>query len=159
MKRILSFVLIILLLIISGCVDKDAETVRYSEIKPTQVIITPNKTMSLEETIESYFDAKYNMYINMEYMDLSYYLDYLFLNNSNYSSWLRNLFLRRLVIDENRYFYVEKEKKQYKINFDETPEDDRMSFYEEREILPEYDEIIHFTISSTTDTGYPPFLQ
>jgi hypothetical protein len=67
------------------------------------------------------------------------------------------LFLRRLVIDENRYFYVEKEKKQYKINFHETPEDDRMGFYEEREILPEHDEIVHFTISSDTDTGYPPF--
>ncbi len=157
MKKLLLCVLLLTVISIGGCVDKEAKKTQISTIDLEQTITVPVKTLSLEETIESYFLAKYDIYTSMQYVDLRYYLDLSYLNNENYTRWLKNLVQRRKVIEENQYFFVEKEQKDFEINFNDAPEDNRMDFYEERDILPEFDKIVHFTITAKTDSGYPPF--
>ncbi len=157
MKKLLICFSVLLILILSACSNSMIEKNIRTEINHINSITVPESSLSLEETIQKYFELQYEMYIDMKYTDLRYFLDIDKLNNKNYVHWLRNLFTRREVIEENQDIYVEKEIKPFYIIFNQEPEDDRMTFYEEREIIIDYDEIIHFTIASDNDIGYPPF--
>lgn len=130
---------------------------KRTKIEHIELITVPESNLSLEETIQSYFETQYEMYVDMRYIDLRFFLDINKLNNKNYINYLKNLFTRREVLEEKQDIFVEKEIKPFYIIFNQEPEDDRMSFYEEEDIISDYDEIIHFTITSDNDTGYPPF--
>ncbi len=155
-KKLLLFIILATILI-SACNTSVIEEGKSSEITEFDIIITPELNLSLEETIQAYFESQYSTYVTMNYLDLRFFLEMDRLNNINYTRWLRNILTRRKAIEKNKIAYVDKEVKPFNIIFNQEVEDDRMSFFEERDIISDNDEIIHFTITSEKDTGYPPF--
>lgn len=112
----------------------------------------------MEETIEEFFAQQYKAYISLQYIDISYLIDTEQMRNRNPLIWLENLVQRRRLLAEQNYCFVETTKKQYAINYEEKPKDQRMEFWRSRGIINEDEKIVHFTITGEKGFAYPPFL-
>lgn len=62
----------------------------------------------IKNTIESFYNTQYKSYLEMEYKDITPYLDMTKIQNQNKVVALKALTIRRKYIDEKGYAYVEK---------------------------------------------------
>lgn len=114
--------------------------------------------LSPQETVSLYFEQLYRSYTELKPVDLSPVAD---LEQGrmmgNLQSWNDLLALRRRVIFEHGFCYVDTAQKPYDINYFEEKElgDRRMDYID----LSEYGEgavALHFIISATPGEAYPP---
>ena len=172
MLRILSLILAVILL--GSCAKVDAAPTEPSDLfgpKPlssieavepaatlNSFVFSPAKTLSVEETIEAYFDEQYKAYINLAYADISSILDMEQQSNRNMISWTKMLAQRRRLIDEYDFCYVEKTMFEYSINYEEQPDDERLEFWGNRNISSPDDVVVHFRITGEEGGAYPPIM-
>ncbi|WP_069648851.1 hypothetical protein [Caloranaerobacter ferrireducens] len=65
---------------------------------------------SIKNTIESFYNTQYDAYLEMEYKDITPYLDMTKIQNQNKVIALEALTVRRKYTDEKGYCYVEKRR-------------------------------------------------
>ena len=118
----------------------------------------PDHTLSMQETIENYFSLQYDIYTGMRYFDISCLIDTSQQRLKNELVWLETLTLRRQLITQNQFCYVETRKYPYTISFNENAEDDRMEFWRSHNIGAEGGTAVNFTITGEKGKAYPPFL-
>lgn len=120
-------------------------------------VFEPEYAMTLEETVEAYFEQQYLSYMTFTDIDLSAILDMRSTNNQNMARWTQMQTQRRKLILEHDFCYVEDAGFPYAVVFEEEPEDDRMRVWERR--LEELQAtIIHFRIVGEEGEVYPPML-
>lgn len=167
MKKII--LLLCVLLFLSACspdntdrspADEPLES--YSEVTQAVEIINdvyiPDHSLTMEETIEQFFEQQYNAYTSLQYIDITYLLDMDQSRNHNPLIWLESLIQRRSLIAQNEFCYVERTKYPYRITYEEKAKDGRMEFWSSRGLQNEDEEIVHFTITGEKERAYPPFL-
>lgn len=121
------------------------------------LVYKPGKNMTIEETVEAYFEQQYIAYSTFTDIDMSAIVDMKSTTNRNMVRWLKMLTQRRKLIFEYDFSYVETEKFPYAILFEEEAEDDRMRIWEQR--IEELDAtIIHFRIEGEEGKAYPPIM-
>ena len=114
--------------------------------------------LSPQETVSLYFEQLYSSYIQLKPADLSAIADFEHGRMmQNLQNWADLLALRRRVIFEHGFCYVDTAQKPYDINYFEEKElsDQRMDYID----LSEYGEgavALHFVISGTPGEVYPP---
>lgn len=120
------------------------------------IVFSPDHTLSPEETIAAYFEQTYLSYINMVHIDISVLFDLSLRESRRTLIWLETLALRRRLIWEMDYCYVETGQHPYRIEYVEELEDERMSFWEERELIDEGEVLYHFNMVGEPGAVYPP---
>ena len=128
------------------------------EIIPVSTVFTPEKTLSAEETIAAYFEEQYQAYADLSYVDISSILDMEQQTNKNMLIWTEMLAQRRRLLSENDLCYVETQKLPYTIIFNDTPEDGRMNFWQNRGSFDEGTVVMHFRITGEPGRAYPPIM-
>ncbi len=167
MKKI--FVLLCLLLFLSACApggtdnasrDNPSETpfAENPAAEGISNIYAPAHPLTVEETIQQFFEQQYNAYAALQYIDISSLLDMNQNRLHNSLIWLESLIQRRKLISENQFCYVDTIKHPYRITYQEKAEDGRMEFWNRRGIVSEDDVVVHFTITGEAGQAYPPFL-
>ncbi len=125
--------------------------------KPTKIeyIAPPAKTP--EMAVINYFDALYDSYIAMLPVDISPAIDKDFEMMENVLNWNNLLAMRRSIISENDYCYVETERFPYTIDYmPERELDDQRMDYVEMEDYGEGSVALHFVIKGQEGKAYPP---
>ena len=164
MKRFLLLSLC-LLLFLSACSVDNTNRIPSSQspseenpaIKET-VVYTPSHLLTMEETIEQFFEQQYNAYAGLQYVDISYLLDMDQVRLRNSLIWLETLIQRRRLIEQHELGYVETTKHPYSITYEEKPRDQRMDFWSGRGLISEDEVTVHFTITGEKGQGYSPFM-
>ena len=108
-----------------------------------------------KQTIAAYFDAVYQSYLAMEDIDISELLDTEQKTNQNLMVWLKMLNQRRRLLAEHELCYVETERFDYEIVYDEEAEDDRMKFWQRR-MDDSFDAVFHLRVRGEEGKAYPP---
>jgi len=168
MKRLILFLLCITLFL-SACSPVNTESDPSNEplessaqqnkaVEETNNVYIPAHPLTMEETIQQFFEQQYNAYTSLQYIDISYLLDMDQNRFRNALTWLENLIQRRRLISENNFCYVDTNKYPYTINYEEEAQDRRMDFYREKGIHNEEEELVHFTITGEKEKTYPPFM-
>ena len=167
MKKII--LLFCMLLFLSACSPGNTDRspsgeplIAYSDENQAVVEINnvyiPAQPLTMEETIQQFFEQQYNAYTGLQYIDITYLLDMNQSRNHNPLIWLENLIQRRRLISQNQLCYVETSKYPYSITYEEKAKDGRMEFWSSRGLLNEGEVIVHFTITGEKERAYPPFL-
>jgi len=125
------------------------------EPEPLPKAITADPEWSARQTIEAYFSAHYDNYISLTDIDISGLLDTEQKANQNLIVWLKMLNQRRRLIAEHDLCYVETERFDYEIVYDDEAEDDRMTFWSKR-MDEQYDAVFHLRIKGIEGKAYPP---
>lgn len=167
MKRLLPILIalaVVLGLCACGAADRAEENSGVAPISDTQLeeqspqaYIPPND-LSVEETIEAYFDQQYTAYTELSYIDISGILDMRQRTNQNMLIWLQTLIQRRRLLDENNLCYVDTNRYPYTINYiaEDELEDERLDYWRSLKIGLEDEMLVHFVITGTLGTAYPP---
>ncbi|NPV91339.1 MAG: hypothetical protein HPY50_11275 [Firmicutes bacterium] len=160
--RITALILIVLLLL-PGCSaggNPDGQPTGSSApgVGAETEIFTPDHQLSMEETIENFFSLQYDIYTGMRYFDISCLIDTSQQRLVNELVWLQTLTLRRRLIAENGFCYVETQRYPYTIRFDEQAEDERLEFWSRHGMKTEGSMVVNFTITGEAGRAYPPFL-
>lgn len=162
-------VILSILLLLSACAKEGApdREVAASFSPETQIqggapekkpLPAPAAPLSMEETVEAYFARQYYIYISMAYYDISSLIDISQERLANELIWLQTLALRRRLISQNQFCYVERQKYPYTITFQKETGDDRMEFWRSRNIGGEEAVAVNFVITGEKGRAYPPFL-
>ncbi len=109
------------------------------------------------EVIEQFLDLQYRAYTGLKQADYSRLMDMSQIRNRNEAAWLDTLILRRKLIAENRFCYVETRHFPYTIHFDRDANDERMEFWETEASAGSAETVVHFTITGEKGRAYPPF--
>ncbi|MGI1692255.1 hypothetical protein [Thermoanaerobacter uzonensis] len=82
-------------------------------------VLTPNNNElgAIKSTIEGFYDTQYRAYLQMEYIDITPYLDMSKIQNHNKVVALKTLVFRRKYMDEKKYCYIEKRRFPYEIHY------------------------------------------
>lgn len=168
--------LFLALLLLFGCVPaKSAESVisdtvpeisepektgeQEEEIieKPTEIEYVAPKSKTPEMAVINYFDALYDSYLAMLPIDISPVIDLDFEMMGNVQNWNTLLAMRRSIIAENDYCYVETESFPYTIDYINKKElnDQRMDYVR----MSDFGEgavALHFVIKGVEGKAYPP---
>ncbi len=168
MKRFLFILLLSITLLLSACsADSVNRTPSDESPKPPfqgspaigeTVVYTPAHPLTMEETIEQFFEQQYMAYTGLQYIDISYLLDMDQARLRNSLVWLETLIQRRALIKQHQLSYVETTKYPYTITYDKEPRDQRMDFWSRRGLVNEDEVIVHFTITGEKGRGYSPFM-
>ncbi len=126
--------------------------------EPSVITFEAEAGLTPQETVEIYFEQLYNSYVFMKPIDLSPIAD--FEKNrmmKNLETWNSLLALRRKLIFEHDFCFVETEKKDYTINYieEKSLSDQRMDYID----LSDYGEgalALHFIIKGSSSEAYPP---
>ncbi|PKM86366.1 MAG: hypothetical protein CVU87_12305 [Firmicutes bacterium HGW-Firmicutes-12] len=121
-------------------------------------VYIPDHPLTMNETIEQFFDQQYNAYTQLQYIDISCLLDTSQVINHNSLVWLESLIQRRKLIAEQDLCFVETTQYSYSISYVEEPDDERMEFWQRRGLNNEDEVIVHFRVSGEKAHTYPPFL-
>lgn len=168
MKRFLFLLLLSITLLLSACsagsadrAPSDESPEPSSEGSPVigeTVVYTPAHPLTMEETIEQFFEQQYNAYTDLQYIDISYLLDMDQARLRNSLIWMETLIQRRRLIEQHELSYVETTKYPYSINYEEEPRDQRVEFWSGRGLIDEDEVTVHFTITGEKGRGYSPFM-
>jgi hypothetical protein len=74
---------------------------------------------AIKLTIEGFYETQYKAYLQMEYIDITPYLDMSKIQNHNKVVALKMLVFRRKYTDEKKYCYVEKRHFPYELHYKE----------------------------------------
>ncbi|ADQ07086.1 peptidase M56 BlaR1 [Caldicellulosiruptor hydrothermalis 108] len=72
---------------------------------------------AIKSTIEGFYETQYKAYLQMEYIDITPYLDMSKIQNQNKVIALKELVFRRKYTDEKKYCYVEKRHFPYELHY------------------------------------------
>ncbi len=134
----------------------DEET-EEPEQEITEVTFTPPKRSSPRAAVKQYFSALYDSYIDMIPVDISPVIDLDYAMMRNVMNWNSLLAMRRRLIAENGYCYVETERFDYEIEFiEESDLDDRRMYYIDLSDYGENAAALHFVIKGDEGKAYPP---
>ncbi len=128
-----------------------------SEPEPAEIKYIPLESKTPEIAVLNYFTALYNSYIAMLPVDLSGIIDTDHEMMVNVQNWNTLLAMRRNIISENDYCYVETESFPFTIDYisKKDLDDPRMDYVK----LSDYGEgaaVLHFVIKGKENTAYPP---
>ncbi|MCB8814517.1 lipoprotein [Desulfosporosinus shakirovi] len=137
MKKII--LLFFILLFLSACSPGNTDSSpsaepleSYSEksqaVMKTNNVYIPAYPLTMEETIQQFFEQQYNAYTGLQYININYLLDMDQSRNHNPLIWLENLIQRRRLISHYQFCYVETIKYPYTITYEENAKDGRMEF-------------------------------
>ncbi|WPX10056.1 M56 family metallopeptidase [Anaerocellum danielii] len=76
-----------------------------------------SETEAIKSTIEGFYETQYKAYLQMEYIDITPYLDMSKIQNHNKVIALKELVFRRKYTDEKKYCYVEKRHFPYELHY------------------------------------------
>ncbi|MBQ4644027.1 MAG: amidase domain-containing protein [Oscillospiraceae bacterium] len=166
--------LLLALLLISGCgasvpssvpevpenpepVPEISEPEVPEEPAPTEIEYPFPESTEPESAVENYFSALYDSYTAMLPVDLSKVINPDFEMMGNVQNWNDLLAMRRSIISENGYCFVETERLPYTINYIEEKDlsDQRMDYVR----LSDFGEgakAVHFIITGEAEKAYPP---
>lgn len=168
--------LFLALLLLFGCVPaKSAESVISDTVpeisesektgepeeeiieKPTEIEYVAPQSKTPEMAVINYFDALYDSYLAMLPIDISPVIDLDFEMMGNVQNWNTLLAMRRSIIAENDYCYVETESFPYTIDYINKKElnDQRMDYVR----MSDFGEgavALHFVIKGVEGKAYPP---
>ena len=132
-------------------------TAYAAETEELEFEISPIDFSYPEAVIRKYFGVLYRSYREMLPVDISPVIDLDYEMMQNVQDWNNNLALRRSIIDENEYCYVEKEFFDYEIKFitKKDLEDQRMYHIDFSQYGKDY-VVMHFVIEGIPGTAYPP---
>ena len=137
--------------------EQPVEQEREEEPEPTEINFAPVKLPSPKAAVRSYFSALYDSYIAMLPVDLSPAIDLEYEIMQNVQNWNDLLILRRRLIAENDYCYVETERFDYEIVYIEESElDDQRMYYVDLDDFGENAAVLHFVIKGEEGKAYPP---
>ncbi len=141
-------------------VSEEVETPEEEPAEPEKaefVFVRPPAADTPEEVLQLYFDMLYRSYVLMQPTDLSSIIDLDFPMMVNVQSWNSLLALRRKVISDEGYCYVETERFSYKIEYIKKRDlDDRRMDYIELSDYGENAKVLHFVIKGEEGKAYPP---
>lgn len=120
-------------------------------------VYIPMDGMTIEQVAEAYFEQHYIAYSSLRHIDTSAILDMKKQANINMLDWSEMLIMRRRLIKENDFCYVETEMLPYAIEYDSEAEDDRMDFWHRRNANLG-DAVLHFRIKGEAGKAYPPIM-
>ncbi|MBR3963387.1 MAG: amidase domain-containing protein [Oscillospiraceae bacterium] len=110
-----------------------------------------------EAAITNYFHVLYDSYISMLPADISPLIDKNFEMMSNVQNWSNLLAMRRRIIFENNYCYVETQRFPYTITYITKRElDDQRMDYVDMKDFGEGAVAIHFVVEGIDGKAYPP---
>ncbi|GAV25403.1 hypothetical protein ciss_13360 [Carboxydothermus islandicus] len=101
--------------------------------------------IEIKETIEKFYDTQYKAYLELEYKDITPFLDMTKIQNQNKVIALKSLVARRKYIDEKKYGYVE--KRRFPVTFN----------YKKIEVKNNKAEVI-LVLEIDNQQAYPPFI-
>ena len=108
-------------------------------------------------TVARYFSALYDSYIAMKSVDISPILDLEHEMMQNVLNWNELLIMRRKLIKENGYCYVETERFDYEIEFIKQRDlDDERMYYVNLSDYGKNVTVLHFVIKGEDNKAYPP---
>ncbi|ADL42491.1 peptidase M56 BlaR1 [Caldicellulosiruptor obsidiansis OB47] len=81
------------------------------------LIFDSDEIEAIKSTIEGFYETQYKAYLQMEYIDITPYLDMSKIQNHNKVVALKMLVFRRKYTDEKRYCYVEKRHFPYELHY------------------------------------------
>ena len=125
--------------------------------KPTEIEYVAPQSKTPEMAVINYFDALYDSYLAMLPIDISPVIDLDFEMMGNVQNWNTLLAMRRSIIAENDYCYVETESFPYTIDYINKKElnDQRMDYVR----MSDFGEgavALHFVIKGVEGKAYPP---
>lgn len=169
MRKIYCFLMALGCLVLAACASEPLPS-GSSELEPPSSVeyvepeetyyrgYLPEENMSKEEIIEAYFEQQYLAYVDLAYCDVTSLLNMERNYNVSFDSWSQMLALRRRVIAENNYCYVEQEKFPYTIIYDEVPDDNREELWRADGSLTLEDTLVHFRIVGEENAVYPAIM-
>ncbi len=164
--------LFIAILMLFGCVNaepagtelsepvpeiSETETPEEKTKEPTEIKYVAPESKTPEMAVINYFDALYDSYIAMLPVDISPVIDLDFEMMGNVQNWNTLLAMRRSIIAENDYCYVETERFPYTIDYitERELDDQRMDFVSMKD-FGEGAVALHFVIKGISGKAYPP---
>ncbi|MBE6899065.1 MAG: hypothetical protein E7479_00130 [Ruminococcaceae bacterium] len=133
------------------------ETEEPSEPKPTEIEYVAPPASTPEMAVINYFDALYDSYIAMLPMDISPAINLDFEIMQNIQNWNSLLAMRRSIISEKGYCFVETERFPFTIDyFPEKELDDQRMDYVRLSDFGEGAAVLHFTVKGQEGKAYPP---
>lgn len=127
------------------------------EPKPTSLDFTVPDASSPEAVAEAYFSALYDSYIAMLPVDITPIIDLEYDMMQNVINWNSLLSMRRRLIAENGYCYVETERFDYEIEYIKQSDlDDERMYYVDLSDYGKNAAVIHFVIKGDKGKAYPP---
>lgn len=128
-----------------------------SEPKPTEIEYIAPPASTPEMAVINYFDALYDSYIAMLPVDISPAIDLDFEIMQNIQNWNSLLAMRRSIISEKGYCFVETERFPFTIDyFPEKELDDQRMDYVRLSDFGEGAAVLHFTVKGQEGKAYPP---
>lgn len=122
-----------------------------------EISFTAPKRSSPKVAVMRYFSALYDSYIAMLPVDISPILNLEYEMMENVLNWNSLLAMRRKLIAENDYCYVETERFDYKIEYIKTRElDDQRMDYVNIKDFGKNATVLHFVIKGEEGKAYPP---
>ena len=101
--------------------------------------------ISIKKTIKAFLDTQYDAYLQMEYKDITPYLDMSKIQNQNKVTALNRLCTRRKYVDKKGYWYVEKRRFPATLNFTNIIQKDNYAR-------------VSLEIETVRGEAYPPFI-
>ena len=164
--------LFLALLILLGCASSEPVLNEISEPEPEQEVVLPEEPEAKKPTkieyvappaktpemaVINYFDALYDSYIAMLPVDISPVIDKDFEMMKNVLNWNNLLAMRRNIIFEMGYCYVETERFPYTIDYisKKNLDDQRMDYVNIKD-FGEGAVALHFVIKGIEGKAYPP---
>jgi len=135
----------------------EPETPEEKTKEPTEIKYAAPESKTPEMAVINYFDALYDSYIAMLPVDISPVIDLDFEMMKNVQNWNTLLAMRRSIIAENDYCYVETEIFPYTIDYitERELDDQRMDFVSMKD-FGEGAVALHFVIKGIPGKAYPP---
>ncbi len=140
--------------------SEEAEGIKEEPAEPEKeefVFVRPQTADTPEEVLSLYFDMLYRSYAAMLPTDLSSIIDLEYEMMVNVQNWNSLLALRREVIEEKGYCYVETERFPYEIEYIKRSQldDIRMEFVDMKD-YGKGAKVLHFVIKGEAGKAYPP---
>ncbi len=145
----------------SSASDISEESVPEPEVleepAPTEIEFVKPEAETPEELLEIYLETLYESYIAMLPVDISPIIDLDFEIMANVQNWNNALAMRRNIIYEKGYCYVEGEKLPYEIEYITKKDlnDQRMGYVNLKNYGKEA-AVLHFVINGEDGRAYPP---
>lgn len=138
-------------------VSEPEEPEEKTEEKPSEIKYVAPESKTPEMAVINYFGALYDSYIAMLPIDISPVIDLDFEMMENVQNWNTLLAMRRSIIAENDYCYVETERFPYTIDYiTERELDDRRMDFVSMKDFGEGAVALHFVIKGVPGKAYPP---
>ncbi len=152
--KIISFLLALMTVFTLALPTFGAETTSENS---AVTFVRPQTADTPEEVLELYFEMLYRGYAAKKPVDISPIIDLDFEIMENIQNWHDFLAMRRRIIAEEGYCYVETERKPYTINYIKKRQlnDQRMDYVN----MKDYGKgatALHFIITGEPGWGYPP---